>query len=338
MTPTLMIYGVTGFTGGLIAREARRQGLSFLAAGRTEAGVKAEADSLQVPFRCFGLEDPQRLEEGLAGVTVLLNTAGPFDRTQGPLLAACLRLGIHYLDLAGEVPAFETALGADAEAQAKGIQVMPGVGFGVVPTDALAVLLRRRLPEGNHLRLAFETRGGVSRGTLGALLKDLNRSGWKRRNGKLVPAEAFEATLPVDFGTHRQGVATNPWRADLVSAAHSTGIPNIDTYAVFPGILRLLRRSPLLRRLFQRLLPRLPEGPSEKAMAQGRTWVWGELSQGSQRKVARLTGPEAYRFTALSAVAVARKVLDGDLKPGFQTPAGAYGAEWVLELPGVSLV
>ncbi|HSB92239.1 MAG TPA: hypothetical protein VLC28_03940, partial [Flavitalea sp.] len=39
-------------------------------------------------------------------------------------------------------------------------------------------------------------------------------------------------------------------------------------------------------------------------------------------------------FTDLS-VLIAGKVVNGNFKPGFQTPAGCYGNEMVLEIEGV---
>jgi short subunit dehydrogenase-like uncharacterized protein len=50
---------------------------------------------------------------------------------------------------------------------------------------------------------------------------------------------------------------------------------------------------------------------------------------------ARLTGPEGYTFTALTAVAALERVLAGEAKPGFQTPSLAFGPDVVLGLPGV---
>jgi short subunit dehydrogenase-like uncharacterized protein len=47
--------------------------------------------------------------------------------------------------------------------------------------------------------------------------------------------------------------------------------------------------------------------------------------------------PENYTFTALSAVALAKRVLQGEFKPGFQTPAQVYGVDLVQHLDGVVL-
>ena len=49
----------------------------------------------------------------------------------------------------------------------------------------------------------------------------------------------------------------------------------------------------------------------------------------------RLQGPEGYKFTMLTALKIAERIAGGDFKPGFQTPAGCYGADLVMEIEGV---
>jgi short subunit dehydrogenase-like uncharacterized protein len=41
-------------------------------------------------------------------------------------------------------------------------------------------------------------------------------------------------------------------------------------------------------------------------------------------------------FTALAALNIVQKILDGNFKPGYQTPAMAYGADLILEIEGVT--
>ena len=56
-----------------------------------------------------------------------------------------------------------------------------------------------------------------------------------------------------------------------------------------------------------------------------------------RRATSRLHGPEAgVDWTTLTALAAARRVLGGTVAPGFQTPAGVFGADFVLESDGVT--
>jgi short subunit dehydrogenase-like uncharacterized protein len=77
-------------------------------------------------------------------------------------------------------------------------------------------------------------------------------------------------------------------------------------------------------------------GPTAEERARGRTVIWGEVTdEAGGRAVSRLTGPEGYAFTVLTALAVVERVMAGQATPGFQTPSKAYGADFVLEIPGV---
>ncbi len=342
-----LLYGTTGYTGGLIARQALSQGLRPLIAGRTEAKLKQQATEWGVEYRVFSLDDAAAMDEALADVAVVLNTAGPFARTAQPLVEGCLRTKTHYLDIAGEAPEFEALVTQDEAAKAAEVMLMPGVGFGIVPTDCMAAHLQERLPSATHLTLAFETEGGVSQGTLRTLFKDLHKTGGVRLNGAFVPARPAEKQRLIDFGQGPTKAVLNPWRGDLSTAFYSTGIPNIETYSVFPGFLvGLMRASGTLgwlwssgpvQGLLTRLIKQLPAGPSDEELATGLTRVWGEVTDvNGQRAVSRLHGPEAYLFTALTALAIVDRILAGQVNTGFQTPAQVFGSDFVLSIAGVS--
>jgi len=79
-------------------------------------------------------------------------------------------------------------------------------------------------------------------------------------------------------------------------------------------------------------------GPTVDERAQTVTHVWGEVKDAQGRRaVSRLNGPEAgVIWTARAALAAVQKVLAGNVSPGFQTPALAYGADFVLKCEGVT--
>ena len=51
-----------------------------------------------------------------------------------------------------------------------------------------------------------------------------------------------------------------------------------------------------------------------------------------QVRSARLTTPDGYEFGCEITAAIAQRVLAGDFRPGFRTPAAVYGADFVLEM------
>ncbi|MEM7347873.1 MAG: saccharopine dehydrogenase NADP-binding domain-containing protein [Chloroflexota bacterium] len=347
MSDKFLLYGVTGYTGALIARIALEQGLTPVIAGRNKEKLQAIADPMGVDFRTFSLDNPMAVDEALADIQVVLNCAGPFSITAHYLAEGCVRTHTHYLDIAGEVPEFEAMWRRDEQAKEADVLLLPGVGFGVVPTDCLALHLKNQLPSATELVLAFETVGGASQGTLSVVLKDLHKVGVVRQKGKLIDARPAAKQRRIDFGQGDVKTVLNPWRGDLFTAYHSTGIDTIETFSAFPAplptvmaaerYLGWLWNSSPFQGMLTSLIRRLPAGPTEEQLQTGLTRVWGEVTDtAGQKASARLIGPEAYIFTALTAAAIVKRVLAGDLSPGFQTPAQLYGADFILQIDGVT--
>ena len=141
-----LIYGANGYTGKLALQEALRRGLRPIVAGRNREALAALAAPHRLPVRAFDLADAGTVASALNGVALVLHCAGPFSATCAPMLEGCLAVGAHYLDITGEVDVFAHCHAQDARAKAKGIVVLPGSGFDVVPTDCVAAMLKRELP------------------------------------------------------------------------------------------------------------------------------------------------------------------------------------------------
>jgi short subunit dehydrogenase-like uncharacterized protein len=107
-------------------------------------------------------------------------------------------------------------------------------------------------------------------------------------------------------------------------------------YALASSMAPLFRTS-----LFKKVLKSASQaqtGATAEQRAATSVMVWGEVadSQGN-RATARLRGPEAgLVWTSLTALGALQKVLAGNLQSGFQTPALAYGANFVMESGGVT--
>lgn len=345
---SLLIYGATGYVGSLLARTAVASGRRPVLAGRDAASLAALGRQLGLATRAFPLADAGRVAADLADVSVVVNCAGPFQRTLPVLLPACVQARAHYLDVAGEVDEHLHALSSHEALVQAGVMAMPGVGFGVVPTELLAARAVELLPDADELTIVYDTRGGASRGTLATVLPGIHRAGVQRRGGELVAAAPGSRRLIVDLGDGPVTVVTNPWRADLVSAHVSTGVPTISTFASFPAAARLLMRMGALleSRLGQALVGAMirsaPAGPDADARRSGWTACMVEAraragTQQERRVRVFLRGPEAYAFTVDVALEIAKRVLHGAARPGFQTPASVFGPSLLGELPGVSV-
>ena len=347
MTGPWLLYGANGYTGELAARLAAARGHRPILAGRSADGVCALSDELGLERRLFSLDEPRRIDEALAGMGLVLHCAGPFSRTSRPMADACLRTRTHYLDLTGEVEVFEALASRDVEARAAGVMLLPGVGFDVVPSDGLAVHLKGRLPGARRLALAYSGFGRISRGTATTAIEGLGREGLVRRGGVLTLVPPAWKTRRIDFGEGGKRKAVTIPLGDLGAAWHSTGIPDIELYFAAPAGLRalvvasrylgpLLRSEPVRRFLTTRVRSGAA-GPTEEERQRGRGFVWGEVEDDAGRRAeSRLATPEGYTFTARAALAVVERVLAGQAPAGFQTPAKAYGPDFVLAIEGVT--
>jgi len=224
--------------------------------------------------------------------------------------------------------------------------LLPAVGFDVVPTDCLALHLKQRLASATHLRLAFQSEGpaGIPPGTANTMIEMIPFGNKVRRNGQLETPPRGEKTRMIDFGSGPVEATMMLW-GDIFTAYYSTEIPNIEDYIALPAemrrqmafiaYMRPLFRLTAVRNFFKH---RMKVGSTAEERARTHTSVWGEVEDDQGRKaMSRLHGPEgSVVWTARAALAAVRKVLAGNASPGFQTPALAYGADFVLECDGVT--
>ena len=345
MTDPLLIYGSYGYAGRLIARRAVRQGLTPVLAGRRAEPVEQLATDLGLDHRVFSLEHAPVVERQVADVDVVLNCAGPFSATAMPLLSACIDAGTDYLDIAGNVDVLEDIAATDAEASAAAVTALPGVGFDVVATDCLAAQLHDEDLDATHLTLAIDGLGTFSPGTIKSMIEGMRRPGVVRQQGRLRDVPMAWKTRQFDFGEGPETAVTVPW-GDVSTAYYTTGIPNIETYAVVPSYAaELMERTraaaPVLgmgpvQSVLKRLVDVAVSGPSASERTRSESRIFGEVVGDDGEVVsARLRTPDTYDVTAATAVEAAGRALDLEIEPGFQTPASAFGPEFIYAFDGV---
>lgn len=348
MASDFMLYGCTGYVGQFVAQLAMEQGLRPLLAGRNAVKVRSQALEFGLEARPLEVDDREALDSALEEVPVVLNCAGPYIYTAQPIVESCLRSGTHYLDITGEPPVYQAIARHDDEAKAKGVMLLPSVGFDLVPTDCLAAHLKQRLPTATHLTLAFHAQGPsrVPLGTRNTMVEMIRYGSNKQRrsNGEIENVSGPRKTRMIDFGNGPAKASMLTW-GDIYMAYRSTGIPNIEDYAVLsPGSVRQMDRIDRIRPLFRLAAIRNAAkktthgGATVEERAVSSTSVWGEvIDDQGQRAVSRLHGPEpGLVWTSRAALEAVKRVLTGDLKPGFQTPSLAYGPDFVLECKGVT--
>jgi len=344
-----MIYGAYGYTGALIARKAAATGWPVLLAGRREEALSKLAGALNLPWRCLALEDTGKLVKTLEECGGVLHCAGPFKRTAKPMIEACIAAHRPYLDITGEIEAFEFAHDLDFMARSAGIPLCPGVGFDIVPTDCVASVLKSALPAARKLTLGFDGGKHISPGTARTMAAGMGDGGFIRRNGSLVRVPLGWDTRRIDFGAGEKQAITIPW-GDVATAYYSTGIGNIRVY--IPASTKTVRRMrrlnavrPLLgigpvRRFLENRAAASTRGPDDEELASTRVHVWGEACTGDEACItATLETPNGYALTRDSALMAMQRL---DSQPpdqsGYFTPSQLFGQRFVESLPGVGAI
>lgn len=332
----ILIYGANGYSGRLCARVLIARGFKPVLAGRSQA-VRDTAREMGCRGVVVPLDDAEGLEFALEGVRLVVHVAGPHRTTQEPMIRACLARGVHYVDLAGQVAEMETAQAFDGQAKDARIMLMPGAGFAIAPMDIGAKMAAEALPNATSLVICVATEGGVSKGTIRTMLRDIDRTGVRRVDGAFVEAAPAQTRYAFHVGNQSFDAVLNPWRGDIFTAAIGTGVANIEAYQVLPEfVVRMMRgRTLWLRDLILRFgLRFLPEGPSDEKLARGRSFISVVASSGTEKKRIAFTGSEPYLFTACCVREIASRVLAGDAPPGFQVPS-IYGRDLLEGIEGV---
>jgi short subunit dehydrogenase-like uncharacterized protein len=343
-----MIYGANGYTGKLVVEEAVKRGLRPVLAGRNADALRELAAPHGLPVRAFGLDDAHVVEKNLHGMGLVLHCAGPFSATCAPMLEGCLAEGVHYLDITGEIDVFAHCHAQHARASDKGIVVIPGSGFDVVPTDCLAAMLKRDLPTATSLVLAFEAGGGPSPGTAKTSVEGLGKGGRARIDGVLTRVPLAWKTRSFERDGEARFAMTIPW-GDVYTSFVSTGIPNVEVYmGVPPATAKRLRRMRMLGPLLdtglvqgwlKRQVEKRVKGPSDSTRGKTGCVVWGEVRDAEGRELKRrLRTPNGYAITVTAALGIVARLREGERPPGgYYTPSKLMGADYVLGLPDVRL-
>jgi short subunit dehydrogenase-like uncharacterized protein len=311
----LMIYGAAGYTGRMAATHAKAHGLDLVIAGRpqNEGGLAALAAELGVEYRLFTLDDLAGPDAALHDIDVLLNCAGPFMRTAEPLMRACIAAVAHYLDIAAELDSYRLAEALDGEARAAGVMLLPGSGGSVAMLGSLAGHAAKRVAAPNKLSIALHVAGGFSRGSAVSASENVTTETLHRVDGALV-ARSTQDVREFDFG-NGPAMSFPVTLPDLITIWRATGIPNIETFVhVTDGAFP------------EGDLAAMPDGPSLAQREANRYHAAVEVIDKDGAVVRSLLDTvNGYTFTTIAAAEAARRVLGGEMRPGFQTPVELFG-------------
>jgi short subunit dehydrogenase-like uncharacterized protein len=232
----VVLFGATGFTGGLTADYLAAHGptnLRWALAGRNRA--KLEAVAARLAAARSPVPPPALLEADAAdapalariaeSTKVVVTTVGPYALYGAPLVAACAAAGTDYVDLTGE-PEFvdRMYLENDAAAKASGARLVHCCGFDSVPHDLGAYFTLLQLPENVPVRIDGYVRSNASfsGGTYHSAI-----NGFARGRQTFAAARERKAAEPRPVG-RQVHAAKARIRRDEALGAWTAPLPTID--------------------------------------------------------------------------------------------------------------
>ncbi len=177
----IVLWGATGYTGRLVADRfaAQPRDLRWALGGRDRGKLEKVRDELgrpDLPIVLGDAADPASLAALAQRARVVCTTVGPYAKYGSGLVAACVKAGTHYCDLAGETPWIRQMIDAHHEAATgSGAKIVHCCGFDSIPSDLGCFLLHRearaRGAELHRVDAFFgESSGRFSGGTIASLL------------------------------------------------------------------------------------------------------------------------------------------------------------------------
>ena len=170
----LVLFGATGFTGGLTADYLAAHGpaeMRWALVGRNRTKLAAVQERLavaspQAPAPELieaDASDPDAMRRVAESSRVAITTVGPYALYGEALVAACAAAGTDYCDLTGE-PEFvdRTWVKHQAEAERSGARLVHCCGFDSIPHDLGAYFTVKQLPEGVPLTVNGYVRSNAS--------------------------------------------------------------------------------------------------------------------------------------------------------------------------------
>jgi saccharopine dehydrogenase (NAD+, L-glutamate forming) len=228
----IVVFGATGFTGGLTAEYLARNApadLRWALAGRSQAKMAVLRDKLaainsactDIGLLTADVDDAESLRAVAESTRVVITTVGPYLRYGEPLVAACAGAGTDYVDLCGEPEFYHRMyLRHNAAAERTGARIVHACGFDSIPADLGTFYTVRQLPNDRPISISSYLRisGMPSGGTLASALTAFSRGreNWKAaRDRRRAEPELIGRSVHIPLGRPGRDAEQNAWVVPL---------------------------------------------------------------------------------------------------------------------------
>jgi short subunit dehydrogenase-like uncharacterized protein len=187
-------------------------------------------------------QDQESLEALAKKAKVICTTVGPYGKYGSKLVAACVRQGTHYCDLAGEVIWMRKMIDQyHTAAQEKQVKIVHTCGFDSIPSDMGVYFMQKKAVEktgqpATQIRMRVRgAKGGLSGGTYASLGSEIEKA---EQNKKLY------GILIKPYSLNPEGEQEGPDKRDLQKVVYD----EVSRHWIFPFIMatintKVVRRS-----------------------------------------------------------------------------------------------
>jgi short subunit dehydrogenase-like uncharacterized protein len=350
----IVLYGATGYTGGLVARALVSGGARPVLAGRDKGRLDALAERLSLEGNgvletaVAGSESPRQLRELIGAGDVLVSTAGPFVKVGRSAVEAAVDAGAVYLDSSGEPPFIRQVFEEfGPRAERTGAVLLTAFGYDYVPGNlAGALVLEAAGWEAARVRIGYFVRGNVrkatSAGTRASVAGILLAPGYSLRGGRIVTERtaAHVSSFDVD-GMRRQAFSIGS--SEQFALPRLSGQAQLTDVGVYLGwfgaatplvhyasaLAAPLERVDGVRGALDRLARRIQgsrAAPSAADPLHSDVVAVAANARGRRLAMVRLSGRDPYSFTGpILAWAASTAAAQGVRPAGALGPAEAFG-------------
>ncbi|MFP3900172.1 MAG: saccharopine dehydrogenase family protein [Acidimicrobiia bacterium] len=325
----IAVYGASGLTGGFVVSELLGRGWEPVLSGRDGGKLEAvaAAHGWELDVRPAPVVDPAALDRALTGVAAVVNCAGPFAITAGPVIEAALRAGVPYVDVAAEIEAVaDTFAGYDEAAKAAGVVIVPAMAFYGGLGDLLATAAVGDWQGADEICVAYALDGWrPTAGTRAAGQVSAERRGGRRivySRGRLEHRTGDAPVVDWDFPdpVGRLRVRAEFTMADSVTIPRHLATPELRTFMSTAAVRDVGDPGGGLR----------PSDDHAGRAAQ-RFLVEVVARRGVQERRAVARGRDIYGISGPLAVEAATRVVHGGVAcTGVVSPGQAFDAADVL--------
>lgn len=278
MDITIAVPGAAGHTGRFIVAELDRRGVTSIACDR-------------------GTD----LDQALSRADAVINCAGPFAATAEPVIAAAIRAGIPYLDVAAEIEVITDTFARHAGAP---VPIVPAVAFFGGLGDLLATAAVGDWPAADTVTIAYALSDWrPTPGTRAAGQVSAQRRGGLRplyTGGRLRYVDGDQPRISFPFATGARPVVGEFTMADSATIPTHLDVPEIATYMTTSAVDDLSADD-----------PSGPVGVDERGRSAQTFQVEVLARAGDRQRRATAAGRDIYAVTAPLVVEAAVRILAG---------------------------